>query len=122
MVRLAVAAANKLPPSLKPAMMLKSIANEMAMMVAPSCVAVVLQNLLAQGRADQLVREFCRHVMLVETRIDLGQLDRVCAPALRNNLHGEVRFAIGDAAWHRCPSTGTKRGIKAADAEAHVDT
>ena len=80
-----------------------------------------LEDALAERRADQLDGELAGHVLAVEDRVHLDDLERVDGAGLGEQLHGEVRLAIGDAAAHRGADAGRPERIHDVHVERDVD-
>ena len=75
------------------------------------------QNLLSHRRHDQFDGQIRGAVHFVDHRIHFHHFHRDHVAAIADHLHGEVRFAIGDAAAHRRADAGRIFGID----EIHIE-
>ena len=76
---------------------------------------------LAERRADQLDGQLAGHVLAVEDRVHLDDLERADRAGLGEQLHREVRLAVGDAAAHRRADAGRPERVHHVHVERDVD-
>ena len=79
-----------------------------------------LENLLAKGGAGQLNGEVGGAVVLVDDGVNLDDLEAEHAAVVGEDLHGQVRFAIGGAAAHRRADAGSIFGVDPVHVERDV--
>src|SRR5947209_6236488 len=78
------------------------------------------QRRLSERRQDQLHRQDRGAVLVVEDRVDLGDLERAEGAAGGDAFHQQVGFAVGDAAAYRRADAGSFLRVDAVHVEAHV--
>src|SRR5712692_36598 len=89
--------------------------------IPQSKTAIRLQDFLAESGEDELDAEESGAIVFVENRIDLDDFEGNHGLGVGNHFHGEVGFAIGDAAAHRRAHSGRVGGIDEVHVQADGD-
>src|SRR3954464_8206020 len=82
---------------------------------------MALEDAGAEGARDELDRELGRLVLLVEDRIDLHDLQRARETGLGDELHRQVRLAVGKTAAYGGADAGRDVRLEGVHVQADVD-
>ena len=81
----------------------------------------LLEYLLTQRRKRELDRQLGSGVALIEDRVDFDQIHANLLARLRDQLHRQVRLAVGDAAQHRRADAGCLDWIERIHIQANME-